>query len=104
VISTGAARTFPQDLHNSTGARADRPTPVPVEVGGEHGVSSAAQKSVLCLVTVEVDEAPAPARLSEDPWTAPLTVSIWSRRPEGEAMATSRPERADIPAPADAKR
>jgi hypothetical protein len=70
VISTGASRTFPQDLHNSPGGRADRPTPVPGGVRSEHVVVSA-QKSVPCLATVLVDEAPAPARSREDPWTTP---------------------------------
>jgi hypothetical protein len=37
LISTGGARTFPQDLHNSPGGRADRPTPVP-GAGDGHSV------------------------------------------------------------------
>jgi hypothetical protein len=103
AISTGTARTFPQDLHNPPGGRADRPTRVPLVVRREHVVVTA-QKSCPCLATVLVDEAPAPARSSADPWTATLTVPIWSMRPKVEAVATARPETADIPVPADAKR
>jgi len=103
LISTGVARTFPQDLHNSPGGRADRPTLVPGAGGGDsvcrHGPEIAPVPS-----TVLVDEAPAPARSREDPSTTPLTVPIWSMRPKVEDIATARPQTADIPDPADAKR
>jgi hypothetical protein len=63
-ISTGAARTFPQDLHNWPGGRADRPTAVPG--GGAKGIRLSARTSFPCLATFHVDEAPALVRSSED--------------------------------------
>jgi hypothetical protein len=82
LISTGAARTFPQDLHNSPGGRADRPTPVPGAYDG-HSVCRHGPEIAPCRATVLVDEAPAPARSREDPWTTPLTVPIWVDAAQG---------------------